>query len=136
MSFKKADKLARRIHKERRQPKHRQKLGYLEKKKDYKKRAEDHHAKETRIKQLKNKALDRNPNEFVFHMINSRLIDGVHYELPKDELTPDKEGKILGKEKLCKNYNETLLQKRQRRKKEEKHVDEDRGVKNKHTFFV
>lgn len=117
MGFNKAHKLAQRLHRERRQPEARKKLGYLEKKKDYKKRAQDHHAKAERIKKLKNKAQQRNPNEFHFHMINARVVDGVHYDTrkPTDPVTKDR---IIKKEKLLDQYNKTILRKREQKEKE------------------
>lgn len=65
-------------HKERSQPVSRQHLGLLEKKKDYKKRADDYHRKEDRIKAMKQKASMRNPDEFYFGMHNSQVQDGQH----------------------------------------------------------
>jgi DNA-binding cell septation regulator SpoVG len=110
MGFDKAHKMAQRLHRERRQPEHRKKLGYLEKKQDYKKRALDHHTKAERIKKLKAKALERNPNEFHFHMINSRLVDGVHQDIVKP-MDPEIKKKIQKKEELLKRYNESLRRK-------------------------
>lgn len=58
----------RRIHKERAQPKTRQKFGLLEKKKDWLQRAKDYHRKQDRIAALKRKTEFRNPDEFYFKM--------------------------------------------------------------------
>lgn len=63
----------RRQHKERSQLSHRKKFGLLEKHKDYVQRAKDHHSKRDRIKKLKEKALDRNQDEFYFGMIKNRV---------------------------------------------------------------
>lgn len=117
MGFNKAHKLAQRLHRERRQPEGRKKLGYLEKKKDYKKRAQDHHAKAERIKKLKNKAQERNPNEFHFQMINSRVVDGVHYETRK-RMDPIAKERIIKKEQLLDQYNKRILSKREKKDKE------------------
>ena len=59
-------------HRERGAPAARAKLGLLEKHKDYVKRAKDFHAKEDRIKRLREKAALRNKDEFYFGMISSR----------------------------------------------------------------
>ena len=64
---------AKRItHKERSQPFSRKKLGFLEKKKDYKLRATDYHKKEKIIKNLKQKAANRNEDEYYFKMANTK----------------------------------------------------------------
>ncbi|KAF2430184.1 U3 small nucleolar RNA-associated protein 11 [Tothia fuscella] len=67
----------RRNHKERAQPVERQKWGILEKHKDYALRAKDHKEKRRRIKVLKEKAAFRNPDEFHFGMMSSRMQNGV-----------------------------------------------------------
>jgi hypothetical protein len=71
----------RRNHKERAQPVEREKWGLLEKRKDYKLRAADHRQKKHKLKLLSQKARDRNPDEFSFKMLSSRV---------------DKEGKKVG----------------------------------------
>uniref|UniRef100_A0A6G1SME1 Probable U3 small nucleolar RNA-associated protein 11 n=1 Tax=Aceria tosichella TaxID=561515 RepID=A0A6G1SME1_9ACAR len=111
MGFDKAHKMAQRLHRERRQPEHRKKVGYLEKKQDYKKRALDHHTKAERLRKLKAKALERNPNEFHFHMINARVVDGVHQDIRKP-MEPEIRRKIAKKEELLKRYNNQVLVRR------------------------
>ena len=58
----------RREHYERSQPNARKKYGLLEKHKDYVKRARNYHDKEKRIHVLREKAANRNPDEFYFKM--------------------------------------------------------------------
>lgn len=131
MGFDKAHKMAQRLHRERRQPEHRKKFGYLEKKQDYKKRALDHQIKAKRIKKLKNKALDRNPNEFHFHMINSRIVDGVHQEVLKPMESAVRE-KIVKKEQLLDRYNKKLIANREKRENE----TVQKPTKRKHIIFT
>ena len=70
--------IRRREHKERAQPTARAHLGLLEKHKDYVKRAKNFHEKEARIKNLRYKAENRNPDEFYFKMYNEKTKGGVH----------------------------------------------------------
>lgn len=65
-------------HKERSQPQSRSHLGLLEKKKDYKLRAKDYHLKEEKLKAMRSKAEQRNPDEFYFGMHRSAVVDGQH----------------------------------------------------------
>ncbi|KAI0257151.1 u3 small nucleolar RNA-associated protein 11 [Lactifluus subvellereus] len=72
--------LHRRNHKERSQLSHRQRFGILEKHKDYVLRARDYHSKQDRIKRLRQKAADRNKDEFYFGMNRQRTEGGVHVQ--------------------------------------------------------
>ncbi|KAI3392082.1 hypothetical protein diail_6188 [Diaporthe ilicicola] len=62
--------IQRRSHRERGQIKGREKLGLLEKHKDYSLRAKDHKKKQTVLKSLKQKAAERNEDEFYFGMVS------------------------------------------------------------------
>ena len=62
----------RRNHKERSQLAHRAKLGILEKHADYVKRARDYHSKQDRLNRLRQKAAERNKDEFYFSMTKEK----------------------------------------------------------------
>jgi U3 small nucleolar RNA-associated protein 11 len=66
--------LHRRNHKERSQLKNRNRLGILEKHKDYVLRASDYHSKQERLKRLHEKAAQRNKDEFYFAMNRERTV--------------------------------------------------------------
>ncbi|KAL8167590.1 hypothetical protein V2J09_009089 [Rumex salicifolius] len=70
--------IPRRTHKERAQPQARKKFGLLEKHKDYVERARVFHKKEDTLRKLREKAAFRNPEEFYFKMINTKVVGGVH----------------------------------------------------------
>lgn len=76
-------------HKERSQPGDRKKFGLLEKHKDYVVRANDYKKKQKVIRTLRNKAAEKNPDEFYHHMHNSKVKDGVHTELSKNQITQE-----------------------------------------------
>jgi len=85
MSLKKLSKINQKIHRERPQPYSRESAGYLEHKKDWLARAKDHHEKTEKLKHLRQKALERNPDEYYHHMTRSGVgFDGVHRELSPD----------------------------------------------------
>ncbi|KAI1771120.1 U3 small nucleolar RNA-associated protein 11 [Hypoxylon cercidicola] len=62
----------RRVHKERSQPQERQRLGLLEKHKDYSLRAKDFNKKKAQLRALRQKAADRNEDEFYFGMMSRK----------------------------------------------------------------
>ena len=84
-SLSKASK-SQKTHRERHQPKDRSHLGLLEKKKDYKLRAKDYNDKKAVLKHLRKKALNKNPDEFYFHMVNAKVVDGAHKDLVSKKL--------------------------------------------------
>ncbi|XP_029359310.1 putative U3 small nucleolar RNA-associated protein 11 isoform X3 [Echeneis naucrates] len=139
-SFRKALKSRQRNHHERSQPASRKHLGLLEKKKDYKLRADDYHKKQNTLAALRKKALEKNPDEFYFNMINSQLQDGVHTaKRPKEEAEVTEEQKRIMKTQDIKyvEMKRVAEAKKIERMKGELHLlDADRKQKNKHTFFV
>ena len=74
MSTSLRNSLHRRNHKERSQLAHRSRLGLLEKHKDYVLRARDYHSKQDRLTRLRQKAADRNKDEFYFGMTGQRTV--------------------------------------------------------------
>jgi U3 small nucleolar RNA-associated protein 11 len=82
-SFKKY--IPKRKYRERSQLENRKKLGLLEKKVDYKVRAEDYHKKEKRFKKIKEQIRTKNPEEFYFNMVNSKIIDGEHTNITTEK---------------------------------------------------
>ncbi|OAL54116.1 U3 snoRNP-associated protein-like protein Utp11 [Pyrenochaeta sp. DS3sAY3a] len=118
----------RRNHKERAQPLERQKWGLLEKRKDYKLRAADHREKKTKLKLLSQKARDRNPDEFSFKMMSSK-VDA------RGKKVADRGNKALSAEvvKLLKTqdagYIRTMLQmaRKEREELEERLILETKG---------
>lgn len=113
--------LKRITHKERSQPQSRSHLGLLEKKKDYSKRSKDYHQKQARIKNLRKKASERNPDEFYFGMNNARVDSNTGKHSLTHEAYRQKLEDILGVDaiKLMKdqdrNYLRMLIQKDQKR---------------------
>ncbi|EGC44262.1 U3 small nucleolar RNA-associated protein [Histoplasma capsulatum var. duboisii H88] len=64
--------IQRRPHRERAQPSSREKWGILEKHKDYTLRARDYNVKKAKLQRLREKARDRNLDEFAFGMMSEK----------------------------------------------------------------
>ena len=77
--------IPKRKFRERSQLEKRKKLGFLEKKQDFKLRADDFHQKEKRYKKLKEEARLKNPEEFYFKMANSKVVDGEHIGMREEK---------------------------------------------------
>lgn len=121
-------------HKERSQTSDRARFGLLEKKKDYKLRANDHHRKQAALKVLKQKAAQYNPDEYYHAMTKKRTDDnGI---LVRDR---GNENLSAGQMKLLKsqdvNYVRTMrLNETQKAEKLRKSLDFQ--AQGKHTVFV
>ncbi|XP_061373176.1 probable U3 small nucleolar RNA-associated protein 11 [Gastrolobium bilobum] len=128
--------IPRRAHKERAQPSSRKKFGFLEKHKDYVQRAKAFHQKEDALRRLREKAANRNQDEFYFKMFRAKTVDGVH--------RPESEANKYTQEELMLMKTQDIgyvLQKAQsERKKIEKltatlhSIDDQRS--NRHIFFA
>ena len=129
--------IPRRKYRERGQTERRKKLGFLEKKQDYKIRAEDYHMKEKKYKNLKEAARTRNPDEFYHKMIKAKIIDGEHIQFPDDK---NLEQKLVTNTQFINlvNFKKSQLEKEAEKIKERLQLNKDifqEGNKSVHTFY-
>ena len=129
--------IPRRKYRERGQLERRKRLGFLEKKKDYKIRAEDYHEKEKKYKNLKEAARTRNPDEFYHKMIKAKIIDGEHVQFPDDK---NLEQKLVTNTQFINlvNFKKSQLEKEAEKMKVRLQLNKnifEGGNKSKHTLY-
>lgn len=126
------------FHRERHQPAARAHLGHLEKKRDYKQRANEENKQKHQLKALKRKALNRNPDEFYFHMVNSQTKDGRHHEVEGEEELPEEELALLQSQDIRYIRQRRQLETRKlARLTAELHLlDAEGKPRNTHVFFT
>ncbi|EFN82428.1 probable U3 small nucleolar RNA-associated protein 11 [Harpegnathos saltator] len=136
-SWKKAAKAGQKTHWERHQPEVRKHLGLLEKKKDYVARAKDFQEKRATIKLLRKRALNKNPDEFHFHMINSKLENGIHREKKEAEHTPEQIKLMETQDMKYIMYRKHIETKKINKLQNELHMlDTANETPNQHIFFM
>uniref|UniRef100_A0A1I7SUA6 U3 small nucleolar RNA-associated protein 11 n=2 Tax=Bursaphelenchus xylophilus TaxID=6326 RepID=A0A1I7SUA6_BURXY len=139
MSFNRAQKAVGREHRERGQLIDRKHLGLLEKKKDWIQRTRAHQKKSNKLKKLRTKALERNQDEFDFHMVNSQVgFDGIHREAKH---TDPEESFVQNLLNDVTDINYVRHKLALERKKIDKlksvlHMTDSNAKRNTHTFFV
>ncbi|CCF57970.1 hypothetical protein KAFR_0D03220 [Kazachstania africana CBS 2517] len=125
-------------HRERSQVTSRARLGFLEKHKDYVKRAQDYHRKENTLKVLRSKAKERNPDEY-YHAMHSRKVDEKGLLITSRRSAEEDESLSTDQVKLLKtqdsNYVRTLRQ-IELKKLDKKSKDLMFQANGRHTVFV
>ncbi|CAF0767040.1 unnamed protein product [Adineta ricciae] len=137
-SWKKSSKAGQVHHRERSQLSSREHLGLLEKKKDYKERAVDYQTKGNVIRELKKKALDKNPEEYYFNMVNTKLKNGVHSLKKKYKEYTDDQLKLMQSQDLKYiKYKHQMERKKIDRLQSSSHlIDSESRPSTSHIFFV
>jgi U3 small nucleolar RNA-associated protein 11 len=137
-SWKNAAKLNQNIHKERHQPQFRNHLGLLEKKQDYTVRAKDYNKKQTTLKLLKKQVLNKNPDEFNFNMLHSKVENGTPYTIKENKNFSDDQIKLMETQDIKYiNFKRVLEIKKIENLHNNLHmINSADEIKNNHIFFM
>ena len=135
-SFKNARKSLQKTHKERGQPGQRKHFGLLEKHKDYVLRAKDFHRKEAKLKLLREKARNKNPDEFYYKMVNTKLSNGVHVVERKKSYSADQLKMIKSQDLNYTRMKRVMERNKIAKLKSSLHFPQEGNLSNSHTVFV
>jgi len=127
------------VHRERSQPEDRRHLGFLQKKKDYKQRANHYQHKKSVLQKLRRQAEDRNPDEFYFRMTRTKKDDGgklMHREGKEPVVTDDQRKLMATQDKKYVTFRLAKELKKIEKLKKSLHMIDSTEKKNKHTVFV
>lgn len=125
----------RRTHKERAQPSYRKHHGLLEKKKDYKQRANVYNENKIKLNKLRLKAALRNPHEFNMGMVHKSLNDsGQHFD--EDNSLTEDEMKLVDVKNLAYLENSRMQELGYINRLKKKLHNLNQQKKNTHVFFA
>lgn len=99
-------------------------------------RFRDFNEKKGALKGLHKRALDRNPDEFYFHMIRSRMEEGEHVEKPKEEECTPEQLKLMQTQDLKYISHKRLVESKKIDKLQAQLHLVDAEKPNNHCFFV
>ena len=85
---------------------------------------------------LHKRALNRNPDEFYFHMVRSRMQDGEHVDTPKEEECTPEQLKLMQSQDLKYISHKRLVESRKIDKLQAQLHLVDAEKPNNHVFFV
>mmetsp|Transcript_15450 Transcript_15450/g.26570 ORF Transcript_15450/g.26570 Transcript_15450/m.26570 type:complete len:231 (+) Transcript_15450:67-759(+) len=125
----------RKAAKERSQPSNRKGHGLLEKHKDYVLRAKDYHAKQDKLKNLREKAFFKNPDEFYFRMISGSVEDGKHILAGSKPLSTEQKRHLKSQDISYITIKKTMESEKIKRIQANLHML-DEEPQNFHTYFV
>jgi U3 small nucleolar RNA-associated protein 11 len=136
-SFKNAKKSLQKTHRERSQPSKRKQFGLLEKHKDYVLRARDFHRKEDHLKLLREKARNKNPDEFYYKMVSTKTRNGVHIVEKKKPYSQDQLKMMKGQDLNYARMKRITEAKKVERLQCSLHLIGEQSTRaNSHTVFV
>ena len=96
----------------------------------------DFNEKKETLKLLHKRALNKNPDEFYFHMIRSRMQEGEHVETPKEEECTPEQLKLMQTQDLKYISHKRLVESKKIEKLQAELHLLDAEKNNKHVFFV
>lgn len=96
----------------------------------------DYNEKQGALKSLHKRALNRNPDEFYFHMVRSRMKNGEHIDTPKEEECTPEQLQLMQTQDLKYISHKRLVESKKIEKLQAQLHLVDAEKPNNHVFFV